>query len=114
ESITKSWAGLAGLLLLFLFIAQFIAYFNYSQIADVAAVKLGDVLERINVGAVWLLVGAGIITLIVDLFLPQALPKWALLPPLLPPSSSRSSPGSAWPRRPCSPPTASATHRSTC
>ena len=30
-SITKSWAGLAGLLFLFLLIAQFIAYFNYSN-----------------------------------------------------------------------------------
>ena len=30
-AITKSWAGLASLLFLFLLIAQFIAYFNYSQ-----------------------------------------------------------------------------------
>ena len=33
-AITKSWAGLAGLLLLFLLIAQFIAYFNYSNIGQ--------------------------------------------------------------------------------
>jgi aminobenzoyl-glutamate transport protein len=39
-AVTKSWASLAGLLLLFLLIAQFIAYFNFSQIPDVAAVKL--------------------------------------------------------------------------
>ena len=57
ESITKSWAGLASLLFLFLLIAQFIAYFNFSNMAEVAAVKLGDVLERINIGAVWLLIG---------------------------------------------------------
>ncbi len=31
DAITKSWAGMAGLLFLFLLIAQFIAYFNYSQ-----------------------------------------------------------------------------------
>ena len=30
-TITKSWAGLASLLFLFLLIAQFIAYFNFSQ-----------------------------------------------------------------------------------
>ncbi len=33
ESITKSWASLASLLFLFLLIAQFIAYFNFSQMA---------------------------------------------------------------------------------
>ena len=41
-SITKSWAGLAALLFLFLLIAQFIAYFNYSNMAQVAAASLGD------------------------------------------------------------------------
>ncbi|HSD03041.1 MAG TPA: AbgT family transporter, partial [Gaiellales bacterium] len=54
-AITKSWAGLASLLFLFLLIAQFIAYFNFSNMAQVAAVKLGDLLERADIGAVWLL-----------------------------------------------------------
>ena len=61
-SITKSWAGLAGLLFLFLLIAQFIAYFNYSNMAQVAAVKLGDWLEEANIGAVWLLIGFVFVT----------------------------------------------------
>jgi aminobenzoyl-glutamate transport protein len=82
KTITKSWAGLAGLLFLFLLIAQFIAYFNYSRIADVLAVKLGDVLERIDIGAVWLLIGVIIISFIVDLIIPQAIAKWALLAPI--------------------------------
>jgi aminobenzoyl-glutamate transport protein len=82
KTITKSWAGLAGLLFLFLLIAQFIAYFNYSRIADVLAVKLGDVLERINIGPVWLLIGVIIISFIVDLIIPQAIAKWALLAPI--------------------------------
>ena len=71
-----------GLLFLFLLIAQFIAYFNYSRIADVLAVKLGDVLERINIGPVWLLIGVIIISFIVDLIIPQAIAKWALLAPI--------------------------------
>jgi aminobenzoyl-glutamate transport protein len=82
ESITKSWAGLASLLLLFLFIAQFIAYFNFSNMAEVAAVKLGDVLERINIGAVWLLIGVIVITAVVNIIIPQAIGKWALLAPI--------------------------------
>jgi aminobenzoyl-glutamate transport protein len=81
-TITKSWAGLAGLLFLFLLIAQFIAYFNFSNIAEVLAVKLGDVLEDLNIGAVWLLIGVIVITFIVDLIIPQAIAKWALLAPI--------------------------------
>ena len=81
-SITKSWASLASLLFLFLLIAQFIAYFNYSNIAEVAAVKLGDVLENLDIGAIWLLIGVIFITIIVDLIIPQAIAKWALLAPI--------------------------------
>src|SRR4051794_18396469 len=81
-SITKSWAGLAGLLFLFLLIAQFIAYFNYSNMAQVAAVKLGDLLERADIGAVWLLIGFILVTLLVDLIMPAAIAKWAILAPI--------------------------------
>jgi aminobenzoyl-glutamate transport protein len=82
DSITSSWATLASLLFLFLLIAQFIAYFNFSNIAEVLAVKLGDVLERMNIGAVWLLIGLIIVTFIVDLIIPAAIAKWALLAPI--------------------------------
>jgi aminobenzoyl-glutamate transport protein len=81
-TITKSWAGLAGLLFLFLLIAQFIAYFNFTNMAEVVAVKLGDVLEHIHIGAVWLLVGVILITIVVDLIIPAAIAKWALLAPI--------------------------------
>src|SRR5262249_14291462 len=81
-TITKSWASLAGLLFLFLLIAQFIAYFNFSNIAEVLAVKLGDVLEHMNIGALWLLIGLIIVTFVVDLIIPAAIPKWALLAPI--------------------------------
>ena len=81
-SITKSWAGLASLLFLFLLIAQFIAYFNYSNMAQVAAVKLGDWLEEANVGAVWLLIAFVVVTLLVDFIMPAAIAKWAILAPI--------------------------------
>jgi aminobenzoyl-glutamate transport protein len=81
-TITKSWASLASLLFLFLLIAQFIAYFNFSNIAEVLAVKLGDILEHLSIGAVWLLIGVILITFVVDLIIPQAIAKWALLAPI--------------------------------
>jgi aminobenzoyl-glutamate transport protein len=81
-SITKSWAGLAALLFLFLLIAQFIAYFNYSNMAQVAAVKLGDWLESANIGAIWLLIGFVFVTMLVDFIMPAAIAKWAILAPI--------------------------------
>ena len=81
-SITKSWAGLASLLFLFLLIAQFIAYFNFSNMAQVAAVKLGDWLEEANIGVVWLLIGFVLVTMLVDLIMPAAIAKWAILAPI--------------------------------
>jgi aminobenzoyl-glutamate transport protein len=81
-SISKSWAGLASLLFLFLLIAQFIAYFNYSNMAQVAAVKLGDWLEGADIGAVWLLIGFVFITFLVDFIMPAAIAKWAILAPI--------------------------------
>ena len=81
-SITKSWAGLASLLFLFLLIAQFIAYFNYSNMAQVAAVKLGDWLEEANIGALWLLIGFVFVTMLVDFIMPAAIAKWAILAPI--------------------------------
>jgi len=82
SSITKSWAGLASLLFLFLLIAQFIAYFNFSNMAQVAAVHLGDLLERADIGAVWLLIGFMLVTMVVDLIMPAAIAKWAILAPI--------------------------------
>ena len=81
-AIQKSWAGLAGLLFLFLLIAQFIAYFNYSNLAQIAAVRLGDTIETMNVGSLWLLLGSIGITIVVGVIMPQAIAKWALLAPI--------------------------------
>jgi aminobenzoyl-glutamate transport protein len=87
--IEKSWAGLASLLFLFLLIAQFIAYFNFSNIPEVAAVKLGDVVESMDIGVVWLLIGFILVTIAVDLIIPQAIAKWALLAPIFIPLFER-------------------------
>jgi aminobenzoyl-glutamate transport protein len=81
-AITKSWAGLASLLFLFLLIAQFIAYFAYSNMATVAAASLGDWLESANIGALWLLIGFMLVTIVVNFIMPAAIAKWAILAPI--------------------------------
>ncbi|MHA6761103.1 AbgT family transporter [Streptacidiphilus sp. PAMC 29251] len=81
-AITKTFAGLGGLIFLLLIIAQFIAYFNYTNMATVIAVKLADALERANVGAVWLLIGFILVTLLLDIIIPGVIPKWAIFAPI--------------------------------
>lgn len=85
EAITKSWAGLAGLLLLFLLIAQFIAYFNYTKMPQVAAVSLGNLIESVDIPVILLLLIAMVITWVVGIIIPQAIAKWALLAPIFVP-----------------------------
>ena len=50
-TITKSWAGLASLLFLFLLIAQFIAYFNFSNIAQVVGGQARRLCSRTRTSA---------------------------------------------------------------
>ncbi|MFI5051255.1 MAG: AbgT family transporter, partial [Gaiellales bacterium] len=81
-AVTKTFAGLAGLVFMLLMISQFIAYFNYSNMPTVAAVKMADFLEGADIGAVWLLIGFIIVTAILDLIIPGVLPKWAIFAPV--------------------------------
>ena len=83
--ITKSWASLVSLIFLFLLIAQFIAYFDFSNMAQVAAVWLGDILEDLDLGDLWLLLGVILVTLIVDFIMPAKIAKWAILAPIFVP-----------------------------
>jgi aminobenzoyl-glutamate transport protein len=57
NAVTKTFGGLGGLIFLLFVISQLLAYFNYSNIATVVAVDLGDALEHIKIGAIPLLLG---------------------------------------------------------
>jgi aminobenzoyl-glutamate transport protein len=82
NAIVKTFSGLGGLIFLMLLIAQFIAYFNYSNMSRLAATWLADLLERANVGALPLLIGFVILVAVIDLIMPGVIPKWAILAPI--------------------------------
>ncbi len=84
-AITKTFSGLGGLLFLFLVISQFLAYFNYSNIATIIAVTLGDALKSANLGAVPLLIMFVLVTALLNLIIPAAIAKWAILAPIFVP-----------------------------
>jgi aminobenzoyl-glutamate transport protein len=85
NAITKTFAGLASLVFLLLLISQFIAYFNFSNMPTVAAVKMADFLEARDVGALWLLIGFIFVIVILDVIIPGSLPKWAIFAPIFVP-----------------------------
>jgi aminobenzoyl-glutamate transport protein len=85
DAITKTFAGLSGLIFLLLIIAQFIAYFNYSNMATVAAVQMADVLKSADVGALWLLLGFIVVTYLLNIIIPGIMPKWAIFAPVFVP-----------------------------
>jgi aminobenzoyl-glutamate transport protein len=82
NAITRTWASLAGLLFMLFLISQFIAYFNYSEMPTVASVAMADLLERADVGAVWLLIGFVLVIALLDIIIPGMLPKWAIFAPV--------------------------------
>ena len=88
-AITKTFNGMGGLILMFLMIAQFIAYFNYSNLPPVIAIALADMLESANIGAIALMVGFIFVILLLDFILPGALPKWAIFAPIFIPVFAR-------------------------
>jgi aminobenzoyl-glutamate transport protein len=85
NGVTKTFAGLAGLVFMLLVISQFIAHFNYSRLPDVIAGTLAQALERASVNDLILLVGLILVIAVIDIIMTGALPKWAILAPIFVP-----------------------------
>ncbi len=84
-AMQKSIGGLAGLILLLLVISQFIAIFNYSNMATLAAVSMADVLERLQLPALALLIGFVFVVFGLDMIITAAIAKWAIFAPVFVP-----------------------------
>lgn len=84
-AIEKSIGGLGSLILLLFIIAQFVAYFNYTNMATIIAVALADWLEGSPIGPLWLLLGFIIVIALLDLLITGAIPKWAIFAPVFVP-----------------------------
>lgn len=85
DAITKTLADLGGLLFLFFVISQFVAYFNFSNMGTVLAVRLAETLKEANLNSVTLLMAFVVIGLLMSIPVPNILPKWAILAPVFVP-----------------------------
>ena len=83
--VVKTWSNLAGMIFLLFVIANFIAFFTYTNLATVIAVNLAEFLQTLPVGSVFYIVAFVIVIALVDIILTGALAKWAILAPIFVP-----------------------------
>lgn len=85
KAIEKALSGMGGLIFLFLIISQFVAYFNYTNMGTLMALKLSDVLKSAGIGPFWLLIGFIVVVVIIDFLITGAIAKWAIFAPIFVP-----------------------------
>jgi aminobenzoyl-glutamate transport protein len=85
KAMEKAVAGLGALIFLLFVISQFNAFFTYTNMATLAAVKMGDALESAGLGALPLLMGFVFVVGVLDLIMTGAIPKWAIFAPIFVP-----------------------------
>jgi aminobenzoyl-glutamate transport protein len=85
KAIEKSLAGLGGLIFLFFILSQFVAYFNYTNLGVIMALRLAQVLNSAGIGPFWLLIGFIIVVLLIDFLITGAIAKWAIFAPVFVP-----------------------------
>jgi aminobenzoyl-glutamate transport protein len=85
KAMEKAVIGLGGLIFLLFFISQFIALFTHTNLATIAAVKVGDWLETLGLGPLPLLIGFVLVVTVLNLFITGIIPKWAIFAPVFVP-----------------------------
>ena len=76
---------LAAYLVLAFFAAQFVAFFNWTNLGIITAVEGADFLRSLNIGGVPLIISFVVVTVILDLLVGSASAKWAVMAPVFVP-----------------------------
>jgi aminobenzoyl-glutamate transport protein len=85
RGMSQSMSTLGGYLVLVFFAAQFVAFFNWTQLGLVFAVNGAEALQRLGLPAVPLFICFILLTATVNLFMGSASAKWALMAPVFVP-----------------------------
>ncbi len=83
--MSETMAAMAQFLVIAFFAGQFIAWFDYSKLGLILAVKTAEFLKTIHLTGLPLLIGLVLFTATVDLFMASASAKWTLLAPVFVP-----------------------------
>lgn len=82
KHITKSMSGMAGYIVLVFFAAQFVYFFNYSNLGIIFAIKGANGLQQIGLTGIPLIVGFVLLSAFINLFMGSASAKWAIMAPV--------------------------------
>lgn len=78
----SSLEPMAGFIVLIFFAAQFVAFFNYTNLGTILAVKGAEILETFNIQGTPLLIVFIFFTALVNLFMAADSAKWAIMAPV--------------------------------
>ncbi|MCW5964417.1 MAG: AbgT family transporter [Bryobacterales bacterium] len=85
RAMSKSMTTLSSYLVLVFFAAQFVAFFNWTNLGLIFAVEGAEVLRSSGLGGIPLMLGFVILTAVVNLFMGSASAKWAIMAPVFVP-----------------------------
>lgn len=77
--ISKSMAELGSFLALAFVASQFLAYFTWSNLGPIIAIKGAEFLQNIGLTGLSMLIGFILISTIINIFIPSASAKWGIL-----------------------------------
>jgi aminobenzoyl-glutamate transport protein len=82
KHITASMSSMAGYIVLVFFAAQFVYFFNYSNLGIIFAIKGANGLQQIGLTGPVLIVGFIALSAFINLFMGSASAKWAIMAPV--------------------------------
>ena len=81
----KSMSSMGSYIVLVFFAAQFVAYFGYTKLGTIIAVKGANFLESTGIQGVPLLIAFILVAAFINLFMGSASAKWAIMAPIFVP-----------------------------
>jgi aminobenzoyl-glutamate transport protein len=85
KGMGKSMETLAVYLVLVFFAAQFVAYFNWTNLGLIVAVKGAELLKSSGMGSIPLIISFIFVSALINLFMGSASAKWAIMAPVFVP-----------------------------
>ncbi|MFP4449161.1 MAG: AbgT family transporter [Bacteroidales bacterium] len=78
----KSMSGMGGYIVLVFFAAQFVYFFNYSNLGIILAIKGANALQTVGLTGVSLIVAFVLLSAFINMFMGSASAKWAIMAPV--------------------------------
>ncbi|MFO8235535.1 MAG: AbgT family transporter [Bacteroidales bacterium] len=78
----KSMAGMGGYIVLVFFAAQFVYFFNYSNLGIILAIKGAKTLQTVGLTGISLIIAFVLLSALINMFMGSASAKWAIMAPV--------------------------------